>query len=361
MKIVLAVGSGALGGTELQLAETAKHLIGQGHEVAVLLVFQGGPLLEILSRHRIPHRVLGLTRRQSPTSWIRKLNSARGLLKTWNVDVWHVFLPEATQVLVPVLKAARVRGAIVVGIRGTPQGLGIPQRVALGATMRSADAITANAQHLIEDACQELRLPERLFHLVPNGLDIPSRVTIPRRELKSALTVANFHVYKGYETLVRAISEISREDIQYVFLGDGETRPFINDLAESLKVKHMIRFAGFAESLEFYSHADVLIHPSQYEGRSNAVLEAMAHGIPVIAADAPGNRELIIDGRSGLLFPRRDPRALAGSIAQLAESWELRCELAHGGFAVARQHSWSAVVESLVRIYEQVHHFRTPA
>jgi len=93
-----------------------------------------------------------------------------------------------------------------------------------------------------------------------------------------------------------------------------------------------VRFHGRVNDVPRHlAETDVFVLPSRSEGISNALLEAMAHGVPSIATDIPGNRDLIEDGRTGLLVPPDDAKALSEALLRLAGDRSLRETLGRAG------------------------------
>jgi glycosyltransferase involved in cell wall biosynthesis len=135
---------------------------------------------------------------------------------------------------------------------------------------------------------------------------------------------------KGHADLLRAWSLLGdgRRNAVLVVLGEGSERPALEALAAALGLTGSIRFAGFREDAASLLPAlDLLAHPSLFEGLPNAVLEAMAAGLPVVATAIPGNDELIRDGETGLLVPPGDPPALARALGRLLGDPALRAAL----------------------------------
>lgn len=128
--------------------------------------------------------------------------------------------------------------------------------------------------------------------------------------------------WKGFDGLIRAFSAIapSFPSARLVIAGDGPCLHSLSALASSSPVSSRISFPGSLSSAEmssWYSRAGCFVLFSEYEGLSHVLLEALAHGIPVIASDAGGNRELITDGENGMLIPPRDENALSRALASL--------------------------------------------
>ena len=127
---------------------------------------------------------------------------------------------------------------------------------------------------------------------------------------------------KGVDFLLRAFSAMPRgKTIRLWIYGEGPQRASLLRQAHDLGLDDSVRFQGAIENVAAVLQiADVFIMPSHFEGMSNAVLEAMACGVPVIATDVPGNREIIEHNRTGLLVPSGDTAALAGAMTSLLDN-----------------------------------------
>lgn len=138
---------------------------------------------------------------------------------------------------------------------------------------------------------------------------------------------------KGFEYALRALAELKRrgfDQLQLTLIGDGPDRQRLLFAIDELALHGQVELAGRqppAAIRERLRSSDIFLLPSVSEGISNAALEAMACGLPVVASDCGGMAEAIEDGRSGLLVPPRDPQAIADAVIRLAADRELRARL----------------------------------
>lgn len=147
---------------------------------------------------------------------------------------------------------------------------------------------------------------------------------------------------KGHAILVQAVAELARErPIQLLLVGDGPDRPGLERLVHRLGLEAQISFAGFlANPFDLMRSADVFVNPSLREGFGLVLVEAARVGAAIVATDCDfGPREIIVDGRSGLLVPPGDPLALANAIARLLDDPGLANELRDGAVRRAVQFS----------------------
>ena len=155
---------------------------------------------------------------------------------------------------------------------------------------------------------------------------------------------------KGLDVLLAALAELpSGLDWSLDIVGDGPSRPALAEQAARLGLAGRVRFAGWAARAampDILRAADLFVFASRDEGMPNAVLEAMASGLPVAATRISGNEELVLDGETGLLVPPDDVAALAGALGRLLGDRDLRRRLgAAGRERVVREYSWRSVAE----------------
>jgi len=101
---------------------------------------------------------------------------------------------------------------------------------------------------------------------------------------------------------------------------------------------------------ECYQSAQIYVQPSRFEGMSNAILEAMASGLPIIATDVDGNPDLVNEGENGLLVPTDDPPRLAAAMQQLLTDPELREKMGRASRRIIEE---SFTFEQLFNNYEK--------
>jgi glycosyltransferase involved in cell wall biosynthesis len=149
---------------------------------------------------------------------------------------------------------------------------------------------------------------------------------------------------KGLRTFVRALDRLDGDgpDHRVLVVGDGIQRGWLEaQLPEAI-------FTGFLADDELacaYASSDVFLYPSTTETFGNVTLEAMASGLPVVGALAPGTRSLVDDGHSGLLVPPDDPEALAEACALLLANDMFRKRLSYGAVERAKDFRWPDVLE----------------
>jgi glycosyltransferase involved in cell wall biosynthesis len=155
-------------------------------------------------------------------------------------------------------------------------------------------------------------------------LGVPKQDTI-------VLCVARLSAEKGVEVFVESLSLVTRWGcpVHAVVVGDGLLRQRYVTLAESLGLSTRITFTGFREDVRpYYELASLCVLPSYKEGLPLVLLEAMAFGLPCIATDVGGNREIISDGVDGLIVPPGSAEELGTAIRRLIENEQERVAIA---------------------------------
>jgi phosphatidylinositol alpha 1,6-mannosyltransferase len=157
---------------------------------------------------------------------------------------------------------------------------------------------------------------------------------------------------KGLDVALDAMRElVPNRRIRFALAGDG---PYAEHCRRSAPSNAIFTGRIVGEDLSaFYASADLFIFPSTTDTFGNVLLEAMASGLPVIAADVGPTRELLGRG-GGVLFPPGNAKALAAEIASLAVDPTRRRFLAQEGMDAARDCSWDGIFDALVADYRQV-------
>jgi glycosyltransferase involved in cell wall biosynthesis len=197
-------------------------------------------------------------------------------------------------------------------------------------------------------AIDEHIVPEAKCHLIGNGIDTArfsalvsgasrahQRVAhgLGEREIAIAM-VARLEWPKDHDTLLRAFARLcdEREDVTLILTGQGLEEARVRGLARTIGLGAKVRFTGHVSNVAgLLSASDILVLSSGHEGFSRCLVEGMVAGLPVVGSDVPGIRDVIDDGRTGLLVPAADVDALYAALSRLAGDPELRATLGAAG------------------------------
>jgi glycosyltransferase involved in cell wall biosynthesis len=174
-----------------------------------------------------------------------------------------------------------------------------------------------------------------------------------------AIIVARIDGHKGHENLLRALALLKRSPAcpMLLIVGDGSEKRRMELLAVQLGLDpERARFLGYRSDIaDLLAACDLFVLPSDSEGLPLSVLEAMAHGLPVVATRVGGIPELVGDGRTGLLVPPGDVSALAAALARLTVFPDLRLQLGEAGAARVRdEFSFDGMTAQYEAIYAKL-------
>lgn len=225
--------------------------------------------------------------------------------------------------------------------------------------LKKADHLVALNRQISEELVGIGLQSERIVH-IPNGVEIEQ---IKRKadyrldhEIKVAF-VGRLHPQKGVDVLLSAFQQVRKESTQFSWqlklIGTGEGRSRYEAMAHELGIDQAAEFLGQVDDPSLLlPQNDVFVLPSRSEGMSNALLEAMAAGLPCIATDIAGNNEVISQEENGLLVQPDDHNDLAAAMAFLATDGGLRRRLGQAAVrTVEERYSLDRVADRYMALY----------
>lgn len=236
------------------------------------------------------------------------------------------------------------RTPLVWSFHGFADGEWFPwrRRVASRMLARMTDHLFAVCQDSAGRYADRAGIPSGRFGVVYNGVDTTRFAPAEHRAQARAalgfsdeevlvLTVASLTPVKDHAGLVDAIAGLSLSTsarVRFLFLGDGALRPALEARIAERGLRERVLLLGNSDQVpEYLSMADFLVLPSRLEGMSNAILEAMASGLPVVARRIGGNPELVVDGTTGLLTRPGGSADLTAALRRLIDDDALRARM----------------------------------
>lgn len=231
------------------------------------------------------------------------------------------------------------------------------------ATYPWAHAVVVQTPEVEQWACGFVR--KDVVHVIPNSVST-SIANSDTADVAPELDGGGRHVVgmgrldtkKGFDLLLRAFATCRdrRPDWKLTILGDGEERQRLEALAKQLGVMSHVRLPGtVADPTPVLRRADLFVLPSRVEGFPNALLEAMALGVPVVATDCGGPRRIVRHDVDGLLVPSDDAAALADAMASLMDDEPRRLRLADSAVDVTKRFdvhtimgTWETVIDDVL-------------
>lgn len=350
-----------------------------GYEV--IGVSAPGPHVRTLEEWGIEHVPLeSATRSMDPRRDVAALVELTQLLRRLHPDLVHTHNPKPGVYGRVAARLARVPAVVntVHGLYALPDDP-IAKRVVVYGLERLA--VTCSDAELVQnpediETMRALRFPARKLHLLGNGIDLArfdrSRMSAERRRaLRDAFGATDDDVVcglvgrlvweKGYREVFAAANELARRAPQVKIVVVGPRDEAKSDAVTPADISRATRdggitFLGMRDDVEeLYAAMDVYVLASHREGWPRSAMEAAAMGVPLVATDIRGCRQVIDDGVTGLLVPERDASALVDAIAQLAGDRSLRRRMGEAGRdKAARDFDDRKVIDRTLAVYEQL-------
>jgi glycosyltransferase involved in cell wall biosynthesis len=198
---------------------------------------------------------------------------------------------------------------------------------------------------------------------IANGVDdafLAIQKQYTNRKMLRIISIGSLIPRKSMSTILKAAAILKQsENIILEIIGNGIENQELRELGKQLEFTNNLEMPGDIPSTDIPNHlreADIFVLASQSEGRPNVVIEAFAAGVPVVASDIDGNKEIIQHEHNGLLFPQGDHIALANALKYLAQNPDFRKNIAQEGrnFIYKNQLSWKNCAEQYLDVYKNI-------
>jgi len=242
---------------------------------------------------------------------------------------------------------------------------------------RLSDRVIATDEATREEVPRLLGVPGPKVEVLPNGIDLDEirNLTPPdaRAQVRAAfpalaevslllLCVGRLEAYKGFGDVLDALELLRARDglpprWALVVVGEGPHRHALQQRQARLGASHLLLAGRVSERLlhALYATANVFVHAPHFEGSSLVTLEAMAHGLPVVATSVGGIPDKVWDGETGRLVAAGDPAGLARAIEHLGADSSLRSRLGEAGRRHVLDHfAWDAIADRTIALYERL-------
>lgn len=349
------------GGAEKQLTLLATGLAANGWDVHVCVLTHTGPWEETLRQAGVPLTFIDKRWKIDPFAYRRLKKEIQRL----QPDVVHTWLFAANSYGRQAAFAAGVKH-VVAGERCVDPWKGTLQLVIDRYLARRTERIVTNSSGA-RDFYVSKGLPAAKFTIIPNGIApfAPPVQAISREPLLRTLgvpenarlvaAIGRLWPQKRVKDIIWAADLIQcvREDVHFLVIGDGPQRRRLERYAEQCHVSERIHFLGERSDVpSLLPHLDLLMLASSYEGQSNAIMEAMSAGLPVVATNIPGNRDLVVPDETGLLVEVGDRASLAQKVLMILNDATLAGRLGSAGKArILSEFSMERMVERHEELY----------
>jgi glycosyltransferase involved in cell wall biosynthesis len=335
-----------------------------------LVTFKVEPELGIFANFPCPFHLFPL-RRTWDAKAVRTAWHINRLIRREQIDIVHTFFETADIWGGTIARLSGVK-ALVSSRRDMGILRSFKHRSAYRIINRFYDEIQTVSEQVRDYCIEQDRIDPAKVVTLYNGVDVdkaanakPARAYEVLPELRRAshivTTVAHVRKIKGIDILLHAAAKIRRvlPGVAFVVVGDNHQPSHFSelmDLRRTLKLEDCVHFPGPVEEVfSILKASDLFFLPSRSEGLSNALLEAMACGLPCVATAVGGNPELVRDGENGVLVPAEDAvRAAEAIVSLLRDPVTIGRMGLHGRAIVEQQFTAGAMMQQLVRSYERV-------
>jgi glycosyltransferase involved in cell wall biosynthesis len=359
------------GGAEWALFNTILWLP-KRHFRCTVVTFRVDPSLPLVANFPCPVMVLPL-RRTYDWNAVKAASKLMALIKDEKVDIVHTFFVSSDLWGGLVAKFSRrpflVSSRRDMGILRTPK-----HRLAYRTLHSMFDRVVAVSEAVREHAIVQDRLDPARVTTIYNAIDLKrtqlpvdrakilGRYAIPEHS-KVVVSVGNIRKLKGFDVLIRAAALVCRNTADAVFLIVGGTDPAephytreLAELSDSQGISDKIKFAGALDDvIPLLRSSDAFCLLSRSEGFSNALLEAMACGLPSVCTRVGGNGEVVQHGHSGYLVESGDSSSAAEFLSNVLHDPRLAVRMgANARSTISERFSSESATSQLVNLYQSL-------
>jgi glycosyltransferase involved in cell wall biosynthesis len=351
------------GGAEKQLTLLATGLKARGWDVHVCCLTRGGPRQQQLDEAGVPVTIIGKPWKIDPLAYLR----LKRFIAQLKPDLVHTWLFAANSYGRAAASACGVKhvlaGERCVDPWKRSYELAIDRMLA-----RRTERIVTNSSGVVDFYAQH-GLPNDKFVVIPNGIaSTPADNGTDRAALLAELklpphaklvgAVGRLWPQKRYKDLLWSLDLLRcfYDNLHFLIIGEGPQRWRLERYARQLTNDAQVHFLGERNDVpRILPHLDCFWIGSGYEGQSNSVMEAMLAGVPVVATDIPGNRDLVVHGETGYLVPVGDRAAIASRTRHLIENPEVGKQMgAAGRERILREFTVDKMIERHEELYRSL-------
>lgn len=325
MKITFFIGNMQRGGAERVISILANSYCEKGWDVDIALLLGTDVAYKLDERINVIDLCAGEGGYfKNALPWLVRI---RKYLKSAKPDRVVSFIGRINALVLTA--ALGLKMPVIVSERNDPKhdGRGRAMQEYCNLIYKSADAIVFQNEY--EKSCFSSSLDKK-GHVIPNPVMV-SAMHEGESFNRTVATAGRVRKQKNHAMLVDAINDVRAEyaDVRCEIYGEGDLEEQIQNQIDSLGLSDAAHLMGNVTNIhERLKNCGLFVMTSEFEGLSNALIEAMMMGLPCITTDYPGADELIQDGANGIVVPRGDSKRLADAIKMLFADDDLRCRLA---------------------------------
>ncbi|TVR19334.1 MAG: glycosyltransferase [Balneolaceae bacterium] len=346
MNIAIVLPYLKAGGTERQASYIANFLKEKGHTVTVISIERNNTFQDLFE---VPVEYLNSTNRNSYL--FKNTNLLANKLSELRTDV---VLSRAWSVNMVTERSARklkIPSVLILSGSINLSGHSFLKKMIHRRTLDKCSAIISVSEKAKQNCIKWLKTDSGKISVIHNGIDIDwvkgkaeNAEDLPNEVFGTKnpklVFVGRLIHRKGLDLLLEVIHKMKQNGrtVELIVVGDGEEKSAYINMAKKFGISSLIHFEGEQKNpFPFMKMADIFVLPSRSEGFPNVLLEAMALGLPVVAANCESGPDEILNGKNGLLAKPNSGQSLKKEVEKLLYSNELRIEIAEKGFKTVKK------------------------
>jgi glycosyltransferase involved in cell wall biosynthesis len=352
----------AMGGAELIALKIAALLPHYGYRASIL-TFSVYPDIAELKSPPCPIYLLPIKCTYSLTA-LRAALDLRRFLKERKVQIVNTFF-ESSDLWAGFVTKTMSKAKLVWARRDMGILRARKHNIAYRLMAGAPDAVFAVSEQVRRHAIEVDRIDAARVQTIYNGLNLADWDAVPRPAKNPGeflvTTVGHIRRVKGHDVFIRAAATIAQQfpKVSFSIAGDVLEPAYFRELqtlVRDLDLVNHVRFDGGVTNLrQHLAAADIFVLPSRSEGFSNAIIEAMASSLPIVATDVGGNAEAVKDGITGYLVPPEDPDALSAAILRLlSDPFQAKAMGAAGRNLVAEKFTTETMMNQIAAAYRNL-------
>jgi glycosyltransferase involved in cell wall biosynthesis len=362
LKVIEVIECGGPGGTGSQVAAICNHLNPDRFDVGLAYAVRPGYSAEEYRSQahgaKKAFHIAEMTREISPARDIKAFQELVRIFQSEKPDIVHAHSSKAGALARLAAKRTRIPH-----IYYSPHGYSFQmddRSMSSRYTYRFLERMLSHIGHIVAVSVSEAALARTLtslpVHIIYDAYlgPLPDIHEVRERPLKIGACGRLTHARnpRAFVKLAQRVTD-SRNDVSFVWIGDGELRSEIDEMILDMNLKSRLEVTGWLGREELHKRLgelDIFVHFTRWEGLPNAVLEAMAHGLPVLASDIPGNRDLVIPGENGFLV--KSEMELLEQTLETIDQPDLRQNMGQAGHArIKKDFTINKTISALEHLY----------
>ncbi|WP_100629629.1 glycosyltransferase [Algoriphagus formosus] len=347
IRVLHCIETIASGGVEQTLLTLIRGLDKKKFHHRIICTWKGGPIAKALEAEGVDLIPIGSFKH--PLQWSKHKQVLR-VIREFKPHIIHGAIFEGMSMAAIGGKLGKVPITILEET-SDPQNRSKKANFLLRLMSNQADVIQAISGNVGRYLIEKTGVKKDKIRVVLNGLSLSEKkeeseldqiqeyLALLKNELVIGFVGRLFDDHKRVSDLIKAVKLTKSDSLKVLIIGDGPDKKSLMALVNQFGLMDQVMFAGYqSHNQNFYSMMDVLVVPSSREGFGLVAVEAMLHGLPVIATKVGGLQDIVLDQETGYLVPPLSPESLAEKIQILIEQPELRQEMGEKGKQRALEH-----------------------